>query len=47
MEGAECPKCGGEEQTPDHIVAHSGKVKRVREGMGKREWNEVGQLGVL
>ena len=40
VEGAECPKCGEEEQTPDHIVFRCGKVRRVRDerGRGRREW---------
>ena len=26
VEGAECPQCGEEEQTPDHIALRCGKV---------------------
>ena len=33
VEDSECPKCGEEEQTPDHIV---GKVRRVRDEKGRR-----------
>ena len=33
-----CPKCGEEEQTPDHIVFRCGKVRRVRDERGRREW---------
>ena len=33
-----CPKCGEEEQTPDYIVFRCGKVRRVRDGRGRREW---------
>ena len=39
VEGAECLKCGEEEQTPDHIVFRCGKV-RVKDERGKRD--EVG-----
>ena len=38
VEGAECPKCGEEEQTPDHIVFRCGKVRRVKDEKGRREW---------
>ena len=39
VEGAECPKCGEEEQTPGHIVFRCGKVRRVRgERRRGREW---------
>ena len=31
VEGAECPKCGEEEQTPDHIVFRCGKVRRAKD----------------
>ena len=30
-----CPKCGEEEQTPDHVV---WKVRRVKDERGRREW---------
>ena len=35
-----CPKCGEEEQTPDHIVFPCRKVRRVKDerGSGSREW---------
>ena len=35
---AEYPKCGEEEQTPDHIVFRCGKVRRVKDKKGRREW---------
>ena len=40
IEGAECSKCGEEEQTSDHIVFQCGKIRRVRheKGRGRREW---------
>ena len=38
VEGAECPKCGEEEQTPDHIVFRCGKVRRVKDEKGRRYW---------
>ena len=37
VEGAECPKCGEEEQAPDHIVFRCGKVRRVRDKKGRRD----------
>ena len=33
-----CLKCGEEEQTPGHIVFWCGKVRRVRDERGRREW---------
>ena len=38
VEGAECPKCGEEEQTLDHIVFQCGKVRRVKDERERREW---------
>ena len=38
VEEAECPRCGGEDQTPDHIVFWYRKVRRVRDKRGRREW---------
>ena len=52
VEGAECPKCGEEEQTPDHIVFRCGKVRRGegrkgKERLGKGKRDKVGQLGCI
>ena len=33
-----CPKCGEEEQTPDHVVFRCRKVRRVKDERGRREW---------
>ena len=38
VEYAGCPRCGEEEQTPDHIVFRCRKVRRVRDERGRREW---------
>ena len=38
VEGAACPRCGEEEQTPDDIVFHCGKVRRVKDERGRRDW---------
>ena len=38
VEGAECPKCGEGEQTPDHIVFRCGKVIRVKDERRRRDW---------
>ena len=38
VEDARCPRCEEEEQTPDHIVFRCRKVRRVRDGKGRREW---------
>ena len=45
-EEAICPRCGKEEDTPDHIVFLCMKTKRVKdkEGRGRREW--VREAGV-
>ena len=40
-----CPRCGEEEDTPDHIVFRCSKIERVKDkkGRGRREWvREVG-----
>ena len=37
VEGAECPKCGVAEQTPDNIEFRCGMVRRVRDERGRRE----------
>ena len=43
VEEARCPRCGEEEQTPDHIVFRCRKVRRVEDERGRREWaKEVG-----
>ena len=42
---ATCPRCGVEEDTPDHIVFRCSKIERGKdkEGKGRREWvREVG-----
>ena len=33
-----CPICGEEEQTTDHIVFPCGKVRRVKDERGRRDW---------
>ena len=33
-----CPKCGEEEQTPDHVVFRCRKFRRVKDERGRREW---------
>ena len=33
-----CPKCGEEEQTPEHIVFRCRKVSRVKDEKGKKDW---------
>ena len=38
MEGAECPKCEEEEQTPDHVMFRCRKVRRVKDEKGRRDW---------
>ena len=46
VEEARCPRCGEEEQTPDHIVFRCRKVRRVKDERGRREWaKEVGIAG--
>ena len=43
VDDAECPRCGKEEETPDHIVFRCRKVRRVKDERGRREWaKEVG-----
>ena len=43
VEDARCPRCGLEEETPDHIVFRCRKVRRVKDEKGRREWaREVG-----
>ena len=32
------PKCGEEEQTPEHIVFRCRKVRRVKGEKGRRDW---------
>ena len=38
VDNAECPRCGEEEETPDHIVFWCRKVRRVEDERGRREW---------
>ena len=38
VEDAECPKCGEQEETPDHIVFRCRKVRRVKDQKDRREW---------
>ena len=40
VEDAGCPRCGEEEETPEHIVFRCWKVRRVKDerGRGRREW---------
>ena len=37
---ATCPRCGKEDDTPDHIVFRCSKIKGVKDekGRGRREW---------
>ena len=42
VEEARCPRCGEEEQTPDHIVFRCRKVKRVKD---ERRWGCDGIAG--
>ena len=32
------PRCGEEEETPEHIVFRCGKIRRVKDEKGRREW---------
>ena len=36
MEDAECPRCGEEEETPEHIVFRCGNIRRVKDERGRR-----------
>ena len=47
-----CPRCGEEDETPDHIVFRCSKVRRMKDERGGREWvrendliKEVGEDG--
>ena len=35
MDHAVCPRCGEEEETPDHIVLRCGNIRRVKDGRGE------------
>ena len=38
VEDAGCPRCGEEEETPEHIVFRCGNIRRVKDKKGRREW---------
>ena len=38
VENAGCPRCGEEEETPEHIVFWCGNIRRVKDEKGRREW---------
>ena len=40
VQDAGCPRCGEEEETPEHIVFRCGKVRRVKDEKGRREWSK-------
>ena len=37
-ECATCPRCGEEEETPDHFVFRCRNITRVKNERGRREW---------
>ena len=46
MEDAGCPRCGEEEETPEHIVFRCRKVRRVKDERGRGRWEWVKEEGM-
>ena len=44
VDDAGCPRCGEEEETPEHIVFRCRKVRRVRDERGRREWAKEARI---
>ena len=38
VEDVGCPRCGEDEETPEQIVFRCGKVRRVKDEKGRRDW---------
>ena len=38
VEDAKCPRCGLDDETPDHIVFRCTEIKRVKDEKDRREW---------